>query len=177
MEAIADMYGLMRTELFLRWTPKEIPAAAETVIAVLCARGLLRRDDAGLLSAPEPNSQEFAELRMIGETLRPILERHFLALSLLQHGGSGHRTRQQLENDCHLLAQRLALLYATDAPEYSEKSVFSALIAHLIDAELLQEDETGLLHFDERLTQPLAHAELLLPAEARQAIWRMAHAA
>ncbi len=113
---------------------------------------------------------------MIGETLRPILERHFLALSLLQHGGSGHRTRQQLVNDCHLLAQRLALLHATDAPEYSEKSVFSALIAHLIDAELLQEDETGLLYFDERLTEPLAQAELLLPAEARQAILRMAHA-
>ena len=176
LEAMAGMYGLMRTELFLRWPPEEIPAATETIISVLCARRLLLRDDNGQLCAPDPNSQEFAELRMIGETLRPILERHFLALSLLQHGGSGHRTRQQLVNDCHLLAQRLALLHATDAPEYSEKSVFSALIAHLIDAELLQEDETGLLYFDERLTEPLAQAELLLPAEARQAILRMAHA-
>ena len=36
------------------------------------------------------------------------------------------------------------------------------------------EDELGFLHFDERITTPLAHAELILPAEARETILRMA---
>lgn len=173
-EAVAGIYSLMGTELFLRWTPEELPAATEAVIAVLLERGLLLRSATGRLSSPESSSQEFAELRQIGETLRPILERHFLTLSLLQHGGSGRRSRRTLENDCHLLAQRLALLYDFNAPEHSEKTTFSAIIATLVDSELLHEDETGLLHFDQRITTPLAHAELVLPAEARQAIQRMA---
>jgi glycerol-3-phosphate O-acyltransferase len=173
-EAVAGIYGLMRTELFLRWPPEELPAAMATIIKVFVERGLLLRNDGGQLSAPEPNSQEFAELRLLGETLRPTLERHFLTLALLQHCGSGRRTRRTLENDCHLLAQRLALLYAFNAPEYSEITTFSALIAQLIDGDLLREDETGLLHFDQRITTPLAHAELVLPAEARQTIRRMA---
>lgn len=173
-EAVAGIYGLMGTELFLRWTPDELPAAAAKVIDVLVGRGLLLCNDAGRLSSPEPHSQEFAELRLLGETLRPLLERHFLALALLQHGGSGCRTRKSLENDCHLLAQRMALLYEFNTPEHSEKTTFSALIAHLVDADLLREDETGLLHFDQRITTPLAHAELVLPAEARQTIRRMA---
>ncbi len=172
--AIGGIYSLIGAELFLRWSPEELPAATETIIEVFVKRSLLLRNEAGQLSAPEPNSQEFAELRLLGETLRPILERHFLTLALLQHGGSGYRTRRALENDCHLLAQRLELLYAFNTPEHSDKTTFSALIAQLIDAGLLREDETGLLHFDQRITTPLAHAELVLPAEARQAIRRMA---
>ena len=105
------------------------------------------------------------------------MERHFLTLALLQQGGSGRRTRRTLENDCHLLAQRLALLYEFNAPEQSEIRNFSALIAQLIDSDLLREDETGLLHFDQRITTPLAHAELVLTAEVRQTIRRMAFTA
>ena len=76
--------------------------------------------------------------------------------------GSIYLHTERVSPESHLLyTQHLRGLRETDA---------------LIDAELLQEDETGLLYFDERLTEPLAQAELLLPAEARQAILRMAHA-
>jgi glycerol-3-phosphate O-acyltransferase len=176
-EAVVGIYGLMRTELFLHWSPEALPAAMAAIIDVFVTRRLLRREDHGRLSAPEPNSPEFAELRLLGETIRPILERHFLTLALLQHGGSGRRTRRALENDCHLLAQRLALLYEFNTPEHSEITNFSALIAQLIDSDLLREDETGLLHFDQRIMTPLAHAELVLPSEARQTIRRMAFTA
>lgn len=172
-KAVAGIYSLIGAELFLRWSPEELPAATETIIEVFVERGLLLRNDSGQLSAPEPNSQEFAELRLLGETLRPILERHFLTLAVLQHSGSGCRTRRALENDCHLLAQRLALLYEFNSSEQAEKTTFSTLITQLIDANRLHEDENGLLHFDQRITTPLAHAELVLPAEARQTIRRM----
>ena len=173
-EAVSGIYGLMATELFLHWSLAELPAATERVIEVLVKRGLLLHSTSGRLSAPETNSPEFAELRLLGETLRPILERHFLTLSLLQHYGSGQRMRSDLETDCHLLAGRLALLYDFNTPEYSEKTTFSALIGNLIEAQVLHEDETGLLHFDERIGTPLAQAELVLSAEARQTIRRMA---
>ncbi|MFT3848922.1 MAG: glycerol-3-phosphate 1-O-acyltransferase PlsB [Propionivibrio sp.] len=175
-DAVTGIYGLMATELFLHWSPGELPAATETVIEVLVRRGLLVRGASGRLLAPETNSPEFAELRLLGETLRPILERHFLTLSLLQHYGSGQRARRDLENDCHLLAGRLALLYDFNTPEFAEKSTFSALIGNMIEAQVLREDETGLLHFDDRIGKPLAQAELVLPAEARQTIQRMAYA-
>jgi glycerol-3-phosphate O-acyltransferase len=174
-EAVSGLYGLMGAELFLPWTSVTLPAAVEKVIDVFLARGLLRRSaQPGRLAAPDPNRQEFAELRLIGETVRPMLERHFLTLALLQHSGSGRLSRRALESDCYLLAQRLALLYEANTPEFSEKSLFSALIANLIELDLLQEDETGLLRFDQRMMMLLAHVERVLPAEARQAIRRMA---
>jgi glycerol-3-phosphate O-acyltransferase len=173
-QAVSGICSLMRAELFLRWHPDELPAATEAVIGVLLARKLVSRsEDSGALAAPEPISEEFAELHLLGETIRPLLERHFLALSLLQRHGTGQLTRQALENDCHFLAQRLSLLYQFNTPELPERATFSAFITNLIEAEFLREDEKGLLHFDQRLMTPLAHSELVLSVEARQAIRRI----
>ena len=98
-QAVAGICTLMRAELFLRWPVEELPTATAAVIEVLVARALLRRVEAdGRLTAAEPISQEFAELRLLGETIRPLLERHFLTLALLERQGSGRLTRQALED-------------------------------------------------------------------------------
>lgn len=177
-QAVAGICLLMRAELFLRWTGEQLPTVIETVTGVLLARGLLRRSArSARLAAPEPISREFAELRLIGETVRPMLERHFLTLALLHRHGSGQVTRQTLEIDCLQLAQRLSLLYEFNSSEFPDQATFSAFIGSLIDAEVLDQDMQGRLHFDERLTVTLEHAELVLSAEARQAIRRVTRAA
>lgn len=146
-------------------------------MGVLLARGLLRRSQvSGRLAAADPISQESAELRLLGETIRPLLERHFLTLALLERHGPGKLSRQALEDQCHLLARRLSLLDQFNAADFPEKATFSAFITNLVEAEFLREDEGGMLHFDERLLTPLAHSELVLSADARQAIRRMAGA-
>jgi len=174
-DAVLGIYRLTRSELFLRWSEEELPHEVRRIVAVFAERGLLRlAEGSGWLSAPEANSLEYPELLQIGETLRPMLGRHFLALSLLQQRGSGALTRRVLEEDCQLLTQRLALLHGYSAAEVVDKSVFASFVANLLDSELLREDTEGLLHFDEHLLGPLAHAELVLPADARQAIRRIA---
>ncbi len=174
-DAIVGIYAVMRSALFLRRSDEVLPQEIEHTIEILAKRGLLRRGEnqSGLL-APEANSQEFLELHMIGETLRPMLGRHFLALALLQQRGSGKLTRAVLEKDCQLLAQRLALLHGFGEAETGDKSDFTNLVANLLDAELLTEDDDGLIHFDQRLLVPLGAVELVLPADARQSIRRAA---
>ena len=174
-KAVCGICGLMRAELFLRWSTAELEAASEAAIAALVARGLLLCSVGEMeVAAPEAISEEFAELHLLGETIRPLLERHFLTLALLQSHGSGQTTRRQLEDNCHLLAQRLSLLYEFNTSELPEKATFSAFIGNLIEAEYLREEEGDRLCFDERLTTPLAHSALVLPLEARQAIRRIA---
>jgi glycerol-3-phosphate O-acyltransferase len=174
-DAVLGIGRLMRPELFLRWDDEGLLHEIQRVIAVFAERGLLRRGErTGWLQAPEAGSEEFPELQLIGETLRPTLGRHFLALALLQERGSGTLTRKALAENCHLLAQRLALLHGASAAEGADKAVFAGLVGNLLDGELLREDAEGLLHFDEHLLGPLTYAELVLPVEARQAIRRIA---
>lgn len=172
--AVGGLYGLLRPELFLRWSPAEVPGILDTILDVMTVRGLVAIAADDLLTAPTPASAEAAELHLLGETMRPTLERHFLTLALLRRHGSGRLTRQTLEETSHLLAQRLALLYEFNAPEFSEKALFAAVVGNMIDAGLISEDAAGLLHFDARVTAPAEHAELLLAAEVRQAIRRIA---
>jgi len=174
-DAVVGIYGVMRSALFMRWTEAELLHEIQHTIAVFAERGLLRRAErSGWLLAPETNSQEFPELHMIGETLRPLLGRHFLALALLQQRGSGKLTRAVLEKDCQSLAQRLALLHGFGEAETADRSDFANLVSNLLDGELLVEDDEGLLRFDQRLLGPLTHVELVLPADVRQSIRRVA---
>jgi len=174
-QAVCGICALMRAELFLRWPSDELESASDAAIQVLVARRLLVCSEGQPdIAAPEAISEEFAELHLLGETIRPLLERHFLTLALLQRHGSGQVTRRQLEDNCHLLAQRLSLLYEFNTSELPDKATFSAFIANLIEAEYLREEENDRLCFDERLTTPLAHSELVLSLEARQAIRRIA---
>ena len=175
LAAVRGIQRLMGAELFLRWSVDELPVEMGRIITVFAERGLLRHsEDSTRLNAPETYSQEFDELHLIGETLRPTLGRHFLALSLLQERGSGTMTRRQLEGDCHLLAQRLSMLGGFSSAEVTDQSAFSVLVTNLLDSELLKEDEAGRLQFDQHLVEPLAYSELVLSADARQAIRRMA---
>ncbi|QKS27610.1 glycerol-3-phosphate 1-O-acyltransferase PlsB [Accumulibacter sp.] len=177
VQAASGICGLMRAELFLRWSSDELESATEAAIRVLAARRLLLCSAGeSEIAAPEAISEEFADLHLLGETMRPLLERHFLTLALLQRHGSGRMTRRQLEDNCHLLAQRLSLLYEFNTSELPEKATFSAFIGNLIEADYLREEEDDRLYFDERLMTPFAHSELVLSLEARQAIRRIAGA-
>jgi glycerol-3-phosphate O-acyltransferase len=173
--AVASIYGLLRRELFLQWSIEEMPSIVERLLDVMARRGLVR-NRGGQLSAPEANSEEWAELRLIGEIIRPTLERHFLILALLQRSGSGRLNRRDLEQASHLLAQRLALMYEANSGEFAEKASFAQVVTNLLALGLLTEDATGALCFDAGITAPVEHAELLLPAELRQAVRRAAAA-
>jgi glycerol-3-phosphate O-acyltransferase len=171
--AIGRLMALVQTELFLRGNGDETSRALERVLAVLAERGLvLCQGDT--LCAPESGTRAFAELQLLGEAMRPTLERNLLMLELLEHHGAGVLTRKRLEELCHLLAQRLALLYEYNAPEFAERSVFANVVDSLVAAGMVSVDPEGVLRFDGRISAPAADAELLLSAEARQTIRRMA---
>ena len=175
-KAIKGIYNLLRAELFLPWEPDALDEVIEKTEAALISRKLIvcRAESPNILRAPMPSDETSAELHQLGEIIRPTLERQFLTLALLQHHGSGKITRGLLEESGHLLAQRLSLLYEFNSPEFSEKSLFANVVRNLIDADILHADPDGYLHFDDRISAPAAHAELLLAADVRHSIERMA---
>jgi glycerol-3-phosphate O-acyltransferase len=176
-EAIRGIYGLLRAELFLPWPTEELDAVIDLTESVLAQRGLIENGDGDMLRAPPPNSEASPQLQQLGEILRPTLERQFLTLALLQHYGSGQLTRARLEEDAHLLAQRLAMLYEFNSAEFSEKLLFANVVRNLIDGGILQVDDEGLLRFDARITLAAAQTELLLAADVRHSIHLIARAA
>ena len=85
--AIRRLLVLAREELFMNCTPGEIPGGVETVLTVLVARQLIRRQDGELL-APGPGTREHAELSMLAETMRVALGVSLLKVALAPDAGA-----------------------------------------------------------------------------------------
>jgi glycerol-3-phosphate O-acyltransferase len=172
LETLTDLLALMRDSLYLRLDEKDLPVALADVLGKLAARGLIERHD-GNASAPAANTVARSDLLWLGEMLRPQMERYFLVLMLLRHGGSGNLTRAALLEQSVLLAQRLALLHTGNTPEFADRALMAALIDHLLDNDILRESVAGKLAFGAALERAAAQAEALLAPDVSEMMRRL----
>jgi glycerol-3-phosphate O-acyltransferase len=176
--AIERIHGLVRMvypyvcgELFLRWRPDEADAEVDRVIATLVSLGLLRRDESGgqpCLLRPSPHTPEAIQLWTLAQCSVQTLERFYMTTALLAKHGSGALRAAQLEDLCHLMAQRMSMLFQFSAPEFFDKTLFRRFIGQLRRNGVLRTDEAGLLVFDEGLTQAMEDARIILGDRLRQ---------
>ena len=89
---------------------------------------------------------------------------------------SGSLTAKGLAERCQLMAQRIAILYGFDSPEFSDRALFDNFIALLLARGVLSSGEGGKLHFDEVLERVAADAEFVLSEQLRHSILQVTHA-
>ena len=172
---VQTVYPFMRSELFLRWSDEELPAVLQTGLQALLDLGWLQMLMDGTITAPPLNSDEYAQLSLLGQTLRPSLMRYFITLAMLTGRGSGAMKPADLESLCHLQAQRLSILREFNAPEFFDKAIFRTLIATLTKRGHIRIGEEGNMHFDDELKLVAAKSLYVLPPDVRQTILYMAH--
>jgi glycerol-3-phosphate O-acyltransferase len=168
------VYPFLRAELFLRWPDDELDAALDRYLAVLTELGWIVRPERGdAYAAPDVNSEEYAQLALLGQALRPTLIRYFITLAMLYQRGSGVMTPAELEALCHLQAQRLSLLREFNAPEFFDKAIFRNFIDTLTTSGRAELRSDGKIHFDDALKKMSGEARYVLPADVRQTILHM----
>jgi glycerol-3-phosphate O-acyltransferase len=176
MEAVVtQLYPLLRAELFLPWEPDALPAAVQSAAQALADCKLIEMETSQTLwRAPGIGDENSEALSQLGALLRPLLEHMVLLLAVLMQQGSGTLNAQELIETTWLLAQRINLLHHGMMAENAERPQFSQLLRTLIDADLVRTDDQGRLTFDQRISDPAGQAELLLEADVRDAILRIA---
>ncbi len=166
------IYPFLRAELFLRWPLPEIENALMPYLQLLLELGWLHENE-GVYSAAPINTDEFAQLFLLGQSIRPSLMRYFITLAMLTQLGSGQHSAAELESLCHLQAQRLSMLREFNAPEFFDKVVFRTLISTLSSNGLANVGEDGKIYFDQSLEMAANDARYVLPPDVRQAIQHM----
>ncbi|MGH8453436.1 MAG: glycerol-3-phosphate 1-O-acyltransferase PlsB, partial [Nevskiales bacterium] len=142
IEGCCELYPVLRRELFLRWRDKETESAIRDMIDALVQRRLLSRDaGSGILHSPPVTSAEFGSLMGLANVMRETLERYCMTTVLLAENLSrGHIERSEFEQQCHLMAQRMAVLSGRNAPEFFDKALFSNYIDTMKRLNLLRPD-------------------------------------
>jgi glycerol-3-phosphate O-acyltransferase len=171
------VYPYVADEYFLRWTEAELPSVVDRLLEDLLNLGLLSAsDDRGMWSRPPAESPEAVQLSVLARATVPIIERYYLAVSLLLKAGSGRITQEALERRCELMAQRMSLLYELNAPEFFERAQFGNFLDLARSRKVLSQGADGTLHYDPAMIQAiLQDAQLVLHEQIRNSILQVVH--
>jgi glycerol-3-phosphate O-acyltransferase len=176
LTGVRALYPFLRTEFFLPWSVDEIETVAAEVIALMLQLGLLERDEEGdRLRRPAATSTAFSTLSMLGRVMGETLERYCITTLLLaeERKRSQPLDRGRFEDDCRLLAERMALLTGRDAPEFFDKTLFRGYLDTLIDVGLVSETGEGPLTVHPRIDRIAERTLELLSDEARQTLMQL----
>ncbi len=171
------IYPYIAEELFLHWSEEELCAVVERVLAELARHGLIESDTAcGRWRRPPPSSAAAMQLSILAQSTLQTIERYYLAIALLLQAGSGALTQASLEERCQLAAQRIAVLYGLNSPEFFDRSLFANFIDLLRSRSVIRVNRAGLLEFDEVLMRVAADAQFVLSEQIRHSILQVTHA-
>ncbi|KAF0569402.1 Glycerol-3-phosphate acyltransferase [Psychrobacter nivimaris] len=176
LDSIAEqLYPFLQSELFLYYPAHGLAETLNKKIDSLLSHGLIVELSDGVLSVPESNSKCYQQLQVLATPVEQSLERYFMTLALLAQQGSGNLTENEVVDLCHLLGQRLSVLYADDIPDFFDRALFTSFISALTRLDYLQkDDETGVLTFDHRINDIAHHAKYVLTPDMMQILQQVA---
>jgi glycerol-3-phosphate O-acyltransferase len=165
------VYPYIAAELFLRWEEGSVAAVVDTLLDTLARLNLLEGNaDRSEWRRPASTSLAAIQLSVLAQATIQTIERYYLAIALLLQAGSGSITQEALEQTCHLMAQRMSLLYELNSPEFFDKSLFRNFIELMLRRNVIQTGEEGRLSFGEPLLAVAADAQMVLSEQIRHSI-------
>jgi glycerol-3-phosphate O-acyltransferase len=168
-ELCRQVYPFMRSELFITWDDANLERIIDRYLTLMASEGLLslQQDE---VWAPEPRSTEYVSLSVLASTVKQTLERFYIVLDMILQLGSHKVRRPQLEELCHLMAQRIGMLHEFRTPEFSDKTLFKNFIENMLDLGLLLVDADGKLELGNTLMSSDWHSDRILNPDVRLAI-------
>jgi glycerol-3-phosphate O-acyltransferase len=163
------IYPFLKAELFLQWPEDEIQPIIDQWIDLCIKKGYLTQEGDDLIR-PSVSSNDFVMLAVLSEQVIQILERYFIAIALLQRSGSGTTNKDDMVQNCSLMAQRISILHGLNAPEFFDKSLFRNFIDELLERDVISLNEDNNIVFNDRIDSIANDAKILLHAELRRSI-------
>jgi glycerol-3-phosphate O-acyltransferase len=116
------------------------------------------------------------QLSVLAQATVPILERYYLALALLLKAGSGRLTPEALERQCELMAQRMALLYEINSPEFFDRALFRNFVEQLRQRDVVSLTDEAKIGFEPAVLEAVvADAQTVLNEQVRNSILQVVH--
>jgi glycerol-3-phosphate O-acyltransferase len=165
------VYPYIAAELHLHWEEGEVGTVVDSLLDTFAGLNLLQADaDRSAWRRPASTSLQAMRLSVLAQATIQTLERYYLVIALLLQAGSGNITQEALEKRCHLMAQRMSVLYGLNSPEFFDKSLFRGFLDLLRRRNVIQASEGGELLYGEPLLGVAADAQLVLSEQIRHSI-------
>ncbi|CUX96286.1 Glycerol-3-phosphate acyltransferase [Candidatus Gullanella endobia] len=134
-KTIMLLYPLLKAELFMRYSEKELSPLIDSIIDELTRQGLIDVNKMQFY----PEKIFLHVLKLLAESISETLQRYAIIFSLLNKNSKLNRS--MLENKSYMIAQQLSILHWINASGFFDKAVFSTLVLTLRNEEYI--NDTG----------------------------------
>ncbi len=165
LSKVAQLYPLLKRELFIYMTDEQAQEYAEKVIDSMLSRGMLVESN-GLLQAADPTSKHFYSFWLLQSSIQETLHRYAVVLTILQK--EEQISRGDLERRSRAFAERLSALQGINSPEFYDKNVLATFIGALRENHMLDAGDEGQLKHSPHSKALLDEIEVLIAPEIAQ---------
>ena len=179
VKLVSLAYPFIQKALFLNWEMNELADAINPMLDKLVEQGLIiKNQHDNSYSRRAPNTLKSAQLILLAKVISPILEVYYLILALIARGADPEQdskkiAKQELENKCYLMAQRVAMIHELNSPDYSDKKLIANFIDTLVHIDYVKMHDTEHLEYSEVFQKADKRIRLLLPKKMRTNILQM----
>ena len=166
------LYPFLKSELHLEWTQSQLTEIVESCTVAMVSQGLLYADESGL-RRPGRSSRHFIDLKRLAQIIQPVLERYYMTFIVLWQSAKSPMKEDELEQRCHLFAQKVSMLHGINSPDFFDRLLFRHFIETMIERGYLQKEDNGRLLFSEQLDAIDLDTRNLLSIEVRASILSM----
>ncbi len=168
------VYPFLAAELHLPWNQEQLQQFTQQIIDFMVAQKVLIQTGEKL-KRPDRSDQHFLLLTRLAHVAQPVLERYYMAFVVLWESGSKPLSESELERRCHLVAQKISMLYGINSPDFFDRQLFRHFIDTLFKLEFIERDENGHLIFQQTFEQINLEIRILLSLEVRSTILQLLH--
>jgi glycerol-3-phosphate O-acyltransferase len=112
-------------------------------------------------------------LSRLAHIAQPVLERYYMTFVVLWESGGKPLSEEELEQRCHLVAQKISMLYGINSPDFFDRQLFGHFIDTLFELEYIEKDKMGHLVFNQSFDKVNIDIRILLSVEVRSTILQL----
>lgn len=169
LSVLRYVYPFIASELHLPYTEEQLPEIASLTIKAMTQHEVLIDQD-NKLKRPDRNEQHYILLLRLSQIAQPILERYYMTMVILWQSGENPLSEAQLEQRCHLLAQRVSMLHGVNAPDFFDRRLFGHFVQTMIRMNYVEKNSDNKLVFKDSFEQISLDTRALLSVEVRSTI-------
>jgi len=166
---IGLLYPFLKSELQLEWQDSELPDIIDECTTCLVGESLLERIESDLYR-PKRNSRRFVQLQRLAHIVQPILERYYMTFIVLWQTSAAPIQEAELERRCHLLAQKISMIYGINSPDFFDRLLFRDFISNALERGYLVKNDQLQLELKQGLNYANLDLRNLLSTEVRSSI-------
>ena len=169
MKITRFLYPFLKSELHLEWNDIDLEGLVNAILPEMVLRKVLVKTKTGF-KRPDRGDRGYLLLRRLALIVQPILERYYMTFIVIWQSAGSPMSDAELEQHCHLLAQKISMIYGINAPDFFDRQLFRHFLETALDLEYLEQNDAGGLIFAESFEHINLDISNLLSIEVRSTI-------